>query len=190
MSSISAPFGLRPAYKEGGTPVSTSILGTILSTYNANIFLYSPVKIGTDGTLQLAAAGEAFVGAFMGVEYKDPATQRQVLSNRWLAGTVAEEVQAYYSRDPYITYQIQADGPVAVTNIGNQADTTVATAGNAVTGLSEVMLATAGLVDSGEFKQLRVVGIPPGPDNAPGDAFTIVEVQISDHQYVAGRNAI
>lgn len=190
MSSILAPFGLRPAYKEGGTPVSTSVLGTILSTYATSIFLYAPVKIGADGTLQLAAAGEALVGSFMGVEYTDPATKRQVVSNMWLAGTVATDIQAYYSRDPYITYQIQANGTIAQTDIGSQADTTVATAGNATTGLSEVALDQATLVNAGEFKQLRIVGIPPGPDNAVGDAYTIVEVQISDHQYVAGRNAI
>jgi hypothetical protein len=37
--------------------------------------------------------------------------------------------------------------------------------------------------------QMRVVGIANGIDNASGDAFTVVQVQISKHQYVATINA-
>jgi hypothetical protein len=36
---------------------------------------------------------------------------------------------------------------------------------------------------------MRVIGITPGPDNAWGDAYTIVQVQISEHQDVATINA-
>jgi hypothetical protein len=36
---------------------------------------------------------------------------------------------------------------------------------------------------------MRVVGIANGIDNASGDAFTVVQVQISKHQYVATINA-
>jgi hypothetical protein len=32
---------------------------------------------------------------------------------------------------------------------------------------------------------MRVIGLTPGPDNAWGDAFPIVQVQISEHQNVA-----
>jgi predicted aconitase len=50
-------------------------------------------------------------------------------------------------------------------------------------------LDTASVVASGGVAQLRVIGITPGPDNAWGDAYTIVQVQISEHQDVATINA-
>jgi hypothetical protein len=36
--------------------------------------------------------------------------------------------------------------------------------------------------------QLRVVGIATDIGNAPGDAYTIVQVQISEHQFVSTQN--
>jgi hypothetical protein len=36
---------------------------------------------------------------------------------------------------------------------------------------------------------MRIIGIANGIDNAAGDAYTVVQVQISKHQYVATINA-
>jgi len=186
-----APFGLRPAYKEGGTPASLVVELTILSTYATNILMYGPVKIGTDGTLQAAAPGDAFVGAFMGVQYTDPTQQRRIVSNKWIAGTVATEIVAWYTRDPYITYEIQADDVVTQAQIGGQADLT-AESGSTTTGLSNVALDASTIVQTGEFKQVRLIGFAHEIDDvveAADNLFPTIQVQISDHQYVAGRNA-
>jgi hypothetical protein len=75
-----------------------------------------------------------------------------------------------------------------VTDIGKQADFTVITAGSTTTGLSAMMLDTATLTDSGNA-QVRIIGLSPAPDNDFGDSFTIVQVQISEHQNVADRAA-
>jgi hypothetical protein len=56
-----------------------------------------------------------------------------------------------------------------------------ALAGNTVTGLSSVSLATASLGNAAAT--LRVVGINPAADNVVGDAFTIVQVQIAEHAF-------
>jgi uncharacterized protein YhjY with autotransporter beta-barrel domain len=45
------------------------------------------------------------------------------------------------------------------------------------------------VVTTGGTAQMRVIGITPGPDNNWGDAYTIVQVQISEHQNVATINA-
>lgn len=187
MSSVNAPFGLRPSFKEGGIVASTTALGTILSTYGTAIYQYSPVKL-VGGYLQAAAAGDAFVGVFMGVEYDNPTTGQHVVSNVWPASLAANNIVAWYTRDPYITYEIQANGSLANTVIGAQYNT-AAPSGNAITGLSTTPLDT-GSVTTSANAQLRVIGITPGPDNVFGDAFTIVQVQISKHQYVAVTNAI
>lgn len=189
MSATAAPYGLQPAFKAGGTPASIVQANTIVTGYGTSILQFAPVKIGTSGGLELAAAGEAFVGTFMGVEYTETATGRRVYSNKWTASTAATEIVAYYTVDPYITYQIQADGAVSLSDLGGQSDTTTATSGSTTTGLSSVALSASGIVQTGEFKQLRIVGLAPVVGNAWGDAYTDVLVQISDHQYVAGRNA-
>jgi hypothetical protein len=98
-------------------------------------------------------------------------------------------VIAYITRDPAIVYQIQANGSVAISNIGSQFDFGSITSGSTVVGLSTAVLDTASVVASGGTAQMRVIGITPGPDNDWGDAFTIVQVQISEHQDVATINA-
>ena len=185
MSSVSAPFGLRPAYSPSG--VLRPAAYSIASAYGSNILQGQPVKIGTDGTIQAAAIGDRFIGTFQGVEFTDTDGKRRV-SNKWTSGTVASDIVAYVTLDPTIVYEIQANGSIAVTDIGKQADFTTITAGSTTTGLSALMLDTATLTDSGNAS-LRIVGIAPGPDNAAGDAFTIVQVQIAEHQNVADRAA-
>jgi hypothetical protein len=37
---------------------------------------------------------------------------------------------------------------------------------------------------------MRIIGLTPAVDNAFGDAFTVVQVQVSRSQYVATVNAI
>jgi hypothetical protein len=185
MATVSAPFGLRPAFSPSGVVRPTAY--TIASAYGANILDNQPVKIGANGTLEAAAAGERFIGTFCGVEYTN--TQgRRVVDNKWLSGTVGTDIIAYATLDPSIVYEIQADGPIAVADIGSQADFTAAGTGSTVTGLSAMMLA-AGTITNSASQGLRIIGISSGPNNAPGDAFTIVQVQISEHQNVADRVA-
>lgn len=185
MSSTSQPFGLRPAYSPSGVIRPTAY--TIASAYGSNILQNQPVKIGTDGTLQAAAIGDRFIGSFQGVEFTDSDGRRRV-SNKWTASTSATDIVAYATLDPSIVFEIQANGSIAVSDIGSQADFTTITAGSTTTGLSAVMLDTATLTNSGNAS-LRIINIAPGPDNAAGDSYTVVQVQVSEHQNVADRAA-
>ncbi len=187
MPSTSAAFGLRPAFHPNGVvrPVAMSIE----SGYNANILQFQPVKIGASGTIEAAAATEAaIVGTFMGVEFTDTDGRRRV-SNKWTANTVATDVVAYVTTDPAIVYEIQANSSLVVTDIGSQADFASVTAGSTTTGLSAAMLDAAQKTDSGN-EILRIVNLQPDVNNAWGDAYTIVQVQISQHQFVADKAAI
>lgn len=185
MSTVSQPFGLRPSYSPSGALRPTAY--SILTGYAANILQSQPVKIGTDGTVQAAAIGDRFIGTFQGVEFTDSDGRRRV-SNKWTASQAATDIVAYVTLDPTIVYEIQANGSIAVTDIGSQADFTAITAGSTVTGLSALMLDTGTLTTSGNAS-LRIIDIAPGPDNAFGDAYTIVQVQIAEHQNVADRAA-
>lgn len=186
MPSTSAPFGLRPAFHPSGIIRPTAM--TIESGYNANILQFQPVKIGASGTIVAAAATENdIVGTFMGVEFTDTDGRRRV-SNKWTASTSATDIVAYVTTDPAIVYEIQANGSVSITDVGSQADFASVTSGSTTTGLSQAMLDTAQLTTSGN-EILRIVNLGTEIDNAWGDAYTIVQVQISQHQFVADKAA-
>jgi len=185
MSTTSQPFGLRPAYSPSGIVRPTAY--SITSGYTSNILQNQPVKIGADGTIEAAAIGERFIGTFQGVEFTDTDGRRRV-SNKWTASTAATNIVAYVTLDPTLVYEIQANGSIAVEDIGSQADFTTITAGSTTTGLSALMLNTGTLTNSGNAS-MRIIDLAPGPDNAFGDNYTIVQVQISEHQNVADRAA-
>jgi len=191
MSSISAPFGLRPAYHPSGTIRATA--GTITTGYNANIFLGAPVGVIADGSIALSPAGgtaiTGAIGCFQGVEYNPTATGPRAVSNMWPANTAAVNIVAYYTTDQLTVYEIQCSGTLTQAAIGQQFDWTANTtaSGNTVTGISNVALDIA---SSAANAGLRVIGLTPGPDNAWGDAFPIVQVQLSEHQYTATIAAI
>ncbi len=182
MSSVASPFGLKPAFHPSG--IIRQLQSTIASGFASDIFQFSPVALAANGTLIGAAAGARAVGAFMGVEWTATDGRRRV-GNRWEANTVGTDIVAYYTEDPYLIYEIQASGVIALADVGSQANWT-ALAGNTTTGLSSVALDQATLDNAGNLG-LRIIGVNPAPDNIFGDAFTIVQVQISEHQFVADR---
>lgn len=182
MSATAAPFGLRPVYHPSGS--IRPVAATIASGLATNIFQYSPVQyVAASGAIALAAAGARAVGCFMGVEFT-PADGRRRYSNTWPANQVATEIVAYITQDPFIIYEIQGNGPVAQDDIGECQDWTTndTNAGNTTTGLSTVALTTP---TAAAIAGLQVVGLAPYVDNAWGDAFTIVQVQIAEHQFNA-----
>jgi hypothetical protein len=199
MSATSAPFGLRPAFHPSGLDraqalangiqaVTTS--GNVSAGYATTILKGQPVKMDTAGYIVVAASGDAFLGAFAGVEWTD-ATGRRRVSNFWPANESFQvgSVVAYFYSDPAIVYEIQAAGSLAQTSIGDEFDITNETAGSTTTGLSQATLGTSA-AGSGSAKQMRVVDLAPYPDNDWGDTYTIVRAIISEHQYAGTVNAI
>lgn len=176
MSSTLAPFGLKPVYHPSGTIIP--VTGTIASGYTSNIFQYSPVAYN-DGVIELAAAAALAIGSFAGVQWTDTRGKRQ-FSNYWVASTVGTEIVCWFTSDPATIYEIQCSGSVLESDIGEQADWSANTtsSGNTTTGLSSVTLDAPAVTTDG----LQVIGISLAPDNAWGDAFTIVRVRINEHQ--------
>jgi hypothetical protein len=188
MSATNAAFGLRPAFFPTGLERAQALSNGIVSGYGYDILKGQPVKYVTSGTIQQVTSTEAFVGAFAGVEWTDTTGRRRV-SNYWPASTSGTSVVAYFYNDPLIVYEIQADGPVAQTAVGDNANFTNLTAGSTTTGLSQCTM-SASLTGTGTYGQLRIVDLAPYADNAWGDAYTVVRVQIANHQFVATLNAI
>ena len=199
MPATSAPFGLRPVFHPSGLdrPIalaggiqSVSVSGNVNAGYATNIFKGQPVALNTAGYIVVATAGSAFLGAFAGCEWTDGTGRRRV-SNYWPANETFQtgSVIAYYYTDPNIVYEIQADGTLAQTSIGDQANLSNVSNGSTTTGLSQCTMSTT-LAGTSAVGDLRIVNLAPYVDNAWGDAYVIVQVQISRSQYVATINAI
>jgi len=189
MSAVSAPFGLRPSFHPSGLDRAIALANGIASTYNTGILKGQPVALNTSGNIVVATAGSAYQGAFAGHEWTDVSGRRQI-SNQWIANTAYQtgsQVTYYYS-DPNIVYDIQANGSLAQTSIGDQSNFASITAGSTTTGLSQCMISTS-LAGSGAVGDMRIIGLTPAVDNDWGDAFTVVQVQVSRSQYVATINA-
>lgn len=197
MSATSAPFGLRPAFHPSGLDRAQALANGIPSAYNTAILKGQPVRYqttalgGTLGTICPATTSGAWVGAFAGVEFTDT-TGRARVSNYWPANTAytAGTCTAYFYNDQNIVYEIQADGSMAQTTIGNEFNFTNVNAGSTTTGLSQATLGSATAVGNGSQGQMRVVDIAPYPGNDWGDAYTIVRVVCANSQFFGAVTAI
>ena len=185
MSATSAPFGLRPAYHPSGLDRAQGLANIIESGYAQDLLKGQAVKLDTANTgyIVRAAGTDAIYGVFDGVEWTDTTGRRRV-SNYWPANTAYQtgSLIAYIWTDPQVVYEIQANGSIAQTAIGQEFDITSPYAGSTTTGLSQSLMdTTAASVNTSRV--LRVIDLAPYPGNAWGDAYTIVRVQIAKFQY-------
>lgn len=188
MSAVSAPFGFRPAYHVSGFDRSRKY--AIAAAYGTQLNEFQPVILNTNGTVTVGAGAADLLGVFMGCEYVD-ATGKPNVSRFWpaaqtvLSGTTPI---AWVDDDPQTVYEVQSDGSIAQTAIGDQADLSNISAVTSF-GQSQCTL-SASLAGAGVQAQFRIVGFGQALDNLPGDAFTVVQVQIARHQFVANKVAI
>ena len=195
MSATSAPFGLRPAFHPSGLDRAQALAGGITSGYGTAILKGQAVQYSPNAgvilpVLDTTTNSGLVSGAFAGVEWTDTTGRRRV-SNYWPASTtyIAGSCIAYFYNDQQIVYEIQTDATMAQTAIGNEANLSNFAAGSTTTGLSQMTL-SASLVGSGSTGQFRIVDIAPYADNAWGDPYVIVRVQVSNPQFVAAKAAI
>lgn len=186
MSATATPFGMRPAYHPSGEiPVAAY---TIASAYGTAIYKGNPVILNTNGTIVVGTTAADVLGIFAGVQYTD-ATGKPVYSPYWPASTTATDIVAYVYVDPNIVYEVQSNGSIAQTAVGDQADFVNPGTGSATTGLGSCTISST-LAGAGVQAQLRIVGFSLAPDNAPGDAYTVVQAQIARSQFVSNKVAI
>lgn len=186
MSATALTFGFVPQMHRTG--FARANLFTIATGYAANLFKYAPVTLDTDGTITAGATGADLIGVFAGCEYTD-AQGVPTLSPFWPTGTAATNIKAYVWTDPDIVYTVCATGSIPQTAVGDQADLVNPTTGSTQTGMSASTLNST-LGGAGVQKQFRIVGFDASPNNAIGDAFTVVQVQLARSEFVANKVAI
>lgn len=186
MSATLAPFGFLPSYHETG--LERAKKRTIASGYGTNIFKNSPVILNTNGTVTAGTAAADLLGVFVGVDYID-STGKPTYSTFWPAGTVATLINAWVVEDPKTIYHVQADGTVAQSAVGDEVDMTNVGAGSTANGLSTCTV-SATPAGAGVQGQFRIVGFANFVDNAAGDAFPILEVEIARLHGVSNKVAV
>lgn len=199
MSSTSAPFGFRASFHNSGQMRPKAY--TVTSAYAANIFSGDPVKLATDGTVQLGTSdgtrsgtvdGVKLLGIFAGCQYND-ASGKPTISPFWPTGTTATDIVAWVMDDPETLFDVQYTNPGTPgstsmqTAVGEEADWTVASPGGSTrTGLSNTQL-TALQSTSGQF---QITGFAYEINDSITDAYAVVTVRINEHQYKAAVNSV
>lgn len=183
MSATATPYGMRPVGVLGGR-VNNNAFNSykIASATAVNIFYGDVVKLTSDGvvTKDTGTATLTPIGVFVGCRFTNPTTKELTFSQYWPTGTVASDAFAYVVDDPYAVFQIQANGSLAQTALGNNAEI-VQTAGSTAIGTSKNSLG-ASTIDTTNTLPLRIVSFVDGPDSAVGDAYTDVIVKFNNHQ--------
>lgn len=192
MPSTSQPFGLKPLHMQaGGTfPIATAMANALSAAYGTNIYKYQPVKRVASGYIEpISAASDLMVGVFMGVTYADATTGRQVVSPNWVASTAfkAGTLEIHYTEDPSIIYEIQADGSLTQASVGAVSDFTNITSGDSNTGFSQMTLNSTPKTGQGQF---RIMGLSNRVGEEWGNAYTIVQGLIGEHQDVSRPDGI
>lgn len=168
MANTDAPSGFSPLRHLHGGVVRYEGGYTIASAYGSSIFagdLVSLAATRANKDIELTAAGAAqIIGVFAGCQYV-AANGDVVWSPSWTASTATKgsaDAEAFVYTDPGIVYDVQADGVLAVTAVGQFIDMITTHAGNAQTGRSgqEINVAT----ESNDILQVKIIGLGRGVD--------------------------
>lgn len=189
MSAIASYFGVKAVNHPSGV-VRQKTLEGFTSIPASAVYKGDLIKLTGDGYIaSIITANDAACGIFEGCEYI-AADGTPVLSPYWpasLSGVTG--IKWHYTPfDPGMECEIQAGGSIAVTAIGDSADMVIA-AGNTNTGISGSYMNTT-LKNAAAVGNFRIVGIGRQADNAWGDSYTIVRVQIAKNQFLAETNSI
>jgi hypothetical protein len=191
MPSTSAPFGLRPINHPSGVVRPKRLVNGLASGYATALYKGTPIAMNTSGNLIIATATNDLIGVFWGVEFT--LAGKRYTQSYWPASTVpdttGEPFYVYYFDDPFITYEVQADGALAQTAIGAQSDLSNITAGSSVTQISGATISATPEAAAAQG-QFRIEDISPYPNNAWSDTYTIVQGKIAQHQYIANKVGI
>lgn len=192
MSATNAPQGFLPVFHPSGQIVANAYTPTVAT--NAAIYKGDPVTLTGATSVAIIAVGTAgspgvVGGVFAGCEYTN-SDGKPVYSPYWPGSTSgATNITFWIWDDLNIVYEVQGAGSVAITAIGDSADYTYA-AGSSYTGVSASYLATGSLAGAATAKQFRIIGLGQQVDNAWGDSYTVVKVQIAQNPRFTPVNSI
>lgn len=195
MSSVAAPFGLRPIGRLDNGSLEVFRQYPIASAYNTNIAMGDIVQLVDGGTAttieKQSATGDDttaldMVGIFMGCKYTDPNTGQLTFSQLWPANLVASDAMAYVVDDPSVLFAIQADGaPTNTGDIYGKNTLLVQTAPNTSLKISRVALDISEL-DTDPQNPIRIIDYLGGDQgDEKGTSFPILVCKFNYHQHTS-----
>ena len=179
MANKDAPFGLKPIGKVGQNRDAGGLSEYDIAASATAIYFNDPVKMKSDGTIEVAGAGGAILGSLGGVFFTDATTSKPTFANHLNASNTATDIVGFDSDDPYQRFEIQSDGATEATDVGQNADIVYA-AGSSPDYVSKVELDESDHKDA--TAQLRIIGISKDiENNEAGSANVNLVVMINEH---------
>ncbi len=185
MANIDAAFGLRPIAKVGSAPGGTT--GTtkysIADNQGTAIFTGDPVKYKNDGTVEVATAGDASCGVFMGCFYTDPTTSKPTFRNHFPASLSPGDAIAFVADDPdqlFIAQQDSDGSNLVAADLNLNADLVFGT-GSTTTGMSGVEIDSS-TKNTTAALQVRLIDFYDTPSNDATANNSVLVVKINNHQ--------
>jgi hypothetical protein len=206
MAKTSSGYGLVPVKNADGSPYCGARNAYLMDPAGTseNIGFGTLVMLGSTGFVSRATGTGAdagsnnfggtdigALGVFVGCEYVNSVGQL-IFDQHYPTGTVAAAgsvIRAYVVDDPGVTFQVQASGQVAQTELGNNFDFAAqqhaTTSVNTTTGKSNMQVDPAGQTATRGFK---CVGFSDRPGSTINDSFTdiLVKINLPYHQFGTG----
>ena len=192
MASTASPYGLKPVNRVDGLPYAGETRQFLITPagYASNLFYGQVVKIHTDGYINLVTetggTGDAFpagtIGVFVGCSYVN--TQGQTVFSQYYPSGAANAV-AFVVDDDRAVFQVQADGSVGQTKLGQNVFFAAAQSGSTGSTQSGNSNSAVSATSQAGTAAFRIVGFAQGPSQAVGDAYTdiLVKFNIAQHSY-------
>ena len=200
MASTASPYGLKAVNELGGLPFAGSTRTFLIDPagYNTNIFNGTIVYVNSSGYLNIVTGTGAdgttnsfpgsgtltgAVGVFVGCSYYN--TQGQLIFSQYYPASTTGVVQAFVVDDDRAVFQVQANGSMAQTTLGNNvylANAQSTSTGSTTTGNSNVAVSSSSVTTTAAF---RIVGFVNSTTSQVGDAYTDLLVKFNPgyHSY-------
>ena len=192
MANIDSAFGLIPVAHVGQTDNNGGQTQySIGDTQTTAIFTGDPVKYKSDGTVEVATAGDPVVGVFGGCFYTDPTTSKPTWSPYFPASLAPGDAKAFIWDNPMQTFIVQQDSVVSnllAANLNENANL-IFNAGNTTSGVSGVEIDSSS-ADVTAALQVRLIDFYATPSNNTTANNSVFVVKINNHKLMAGTGTL
>jgi len=200
MASTASPYGLRAVNELGGLPYAGSTRNFLIDPagYSTNIYNGTVVYVNSSGYLNIVTGTGAdgttnsfpgsgtltgAVGVFVGCSYYN--AQGQLIFSQYYPSGTTGVVNAFVIDDDRTVFQVQANGSMAQTTLGNNvyfANAQSTSTGSTTYGNSNLAVSTSSVTTTAAF---RIIGFVNGPTSQVGDAYTDLLVKFNPgyHSY-------
>lgn len=200
MAATASPYGFKAVNELGGLPYAGSTRSFLIDPagYNTNIYNGTLVYVNSSGYLNIVTGTGAdgttnsfpgsgtltgAVGVFVGCTYIN--AQGQVIYAQYYPANTTGVVSAYVIDDDRAVFQVQANGSMAQTTLGNNvylANAQSTSTGSTTTGNSNIAVSTSSVTTTAAF---RIVGFVNSTTSQVGDAYTDLLVKFNPgyHSY-------